>query len=165
MVRLWVSPEGEWRPYVARSDVAHLGLANEIIFEHGYVSARLPDFEDPDYIEKTSALTGSLTPSELLESKGWVRYSEGNIEGTPEAIRKHWFLIRDFAESDTIRHGMDAPVFFDIVDEQGKRVRSFSTSLGEVLRAQPPAGVFREPSLVQQFRRRPVRVRQYRRRR
>jgi len=164
MVRVWISPEGVWEPYIARSNAAHLNLANEIAFSWGYID-KPPPFESPDYYKW--ALKQKRTPSQHLLANGWVRYSEGNVEGQPEAIRRNWTLIRDFVENDTIRYGMHVTVFFDIVDAEGRRTRSFQTSLEQVLKPFPPAGVFREPSIVQQFRRRPesVMVRSYRRRR
>jgi hypothetical protein len=147
MVRTWISPSGEWRPYIARNDAVHLKVAEEIVAKNLY------------------AIPIDCTPSETLLRYGWVRYSIGNVEGQPEAISRHWATIQDFADSDVLRFGLDDSVWFDIWDDQ-ERVRSVNTQLRTLLRSEPPAWLFREQSIVQQFhQRRPeVFVRTHRRR-
>lgn len=160
MVRVWISPEGD---YVSTtSQAAHEEQADIILAG----------------LEKKGAVVDPGErelgwPSNRIIAMGWVRYSEGNVEGRPDFIEKNWRVVRDFAESDVTRYGMNATVWFDIWSEDGVRVRSFSVPLGTVAGPRPPAGVFREPSVVQQYRafddpnlpryRRPVRVRSHRR--
>ncbi len=169
MVRVWVSPKGEWEQYVATSEAAHLDLAERIAVERGYFTRPFPNVLEHGERDFQAAMTKwfkeqraagididqRVTTTERLLQNGWVRYSNGNIEGTPDAIRKQWELLRWFAESDTIQLGMNAPVYFDIVDERGKPVRAFNTTLSEIMKSTPPVRVFREVSEVQQFRRRP----------
>src|SRR3990167_4515649 len=117
---------------------------------------------ESDLYRYTSAFGQVTDPTLALASRGWVRYSDGYVEGRPDAIKKHWSIIGGFAESDVLHYGMNAVTYFDIIDEKGVRVRSFNTTLGQLLKHEAPAGVLHEPSEVQKFRRRPeVLVRRY----
>ena len=136
MVRTWISPDGDWSQYIATSQAAHLDRATEILGEE--VAAGRIDPEDYG--------PPSQTESEALISHGWVRYSEGNVDAMPDAIAKHWGQIRDFLQSDTLRYGYFNRVFFDLRDERGHVVRSFSLTMREADSYNPPGELFRESS-------------------
>jgi hypothetical protein len=124
MARLWISPDGHYLSTTSHEQAARVGGSGEPIH---------------------------LSYSSILLTDGWVRYSEGSVEGRPEFIEKNWKIISDFAQSDVIRYGMNMTTWFDIWDEY-TRVRSFSVPLGVVAGPHPPAGVYGEPSVVQQYR-------------
>ena len=160
MVAVWISPQGDWKNYVAGSNATHIELATEIFLREA----------EAGRIDREEYGPPSQTHSQALLSNEWVRYSNGYVEGQPDAIRKHWDTVRDFMQSDTLHLGYHAKVFFDINDDRGRVIRDFQITLEAADKPVPPAAVFREPSDVQKFRRREspksvgVRVRSHRRR-
>jgi hypothetical protein len=76
-------------------------------------------------------LTGDQDDMEALVAHGFVRLSDGNVDGKLSVIQKHADLMNGFLQSELTRRGKRHTVYFDFVDEDGKKVGWSHALLGE----------------------------------
>jgi hypothetical protein len=155
----WIQPDSEF------IEVANQG------FTHEAYAADVFDRQGVDWRKR------HMIPSLELLKMGWVRYTGGSIEGMPKPIAAQWFTIRRLVEDDLASNAykLHANAYFDVypVDPYDHESRkTFKVPMTQMLKPHPPAGVFREPSLIQEFHRHPrslrnaqVAVHRHRRRR
>ena len=157
MPRIWITPEG--KVHSTTREAEHLELASQLVKEYGF---------EPEL--------GRRNANILLEH-GFVRFSDGNVEGKLAAIQKHIDAIGDFFQTELSRRGKGYKVYYDFIGRDGKRIAWGSSTLGEISFWDPfdwdrahRNAVREERNMVREeqrgLRRRPdtVRVRPYQRR-
>ena len=116
MARIWITPEG--KVHSTTREAEHLELASRLVKEYGFEPGR-----------------GKWNPStdiDVLFKRGFVRFSDGNVEGKLAAIQNHLDAIGDFFQTELSRRGKAYRVYYDFIDKDGKRIASGTSVLGEI---------------------------------
>ena len=116
MPRIWITPEG--KVHSTTREAEHLELASRLVKEYGFEPGR-----------------GKWNPStdiDVLFKRGFVRFSDGNVEGKLAAIQKHIDAIGDFFQTELSRRGKGYKVYYDFIGRDGKRIAWGSSTLGEI---------------------------------
>jgi len=113
MARTWITPEG--KVHSTTREAEHLELASQLVEKYGFEPGR-----------------HSGDDVAILLKRGFVRFSDGNVEGKLTAIQKHLDAIGDFFQTELSRRGKAYRVYYDFIDKDGKRIASGTSVLGEI---------------------------------
>jgi len=159
--RVWIDPSG--KVYNALNEEGHLALAEKLMKEQLVPYRVVP--------ENKSSLEyfGVDWDYSTLLANGYIRISFNNIQGRPLDIIKHWETISELYEKSLKRGYRDSEVTIETVDDDGKHIGTRHITLKE---AQLIPDIVSEmyakskgygsggfSAELQQFRRRPAKVR------